>query len=182
MRCSYYLLLLRAIEARISVVLKADAGATGDYTATILKFDAAHFHYFGDDQPGLQCNDPWFARTIVTCHKETVFHVLPSCWCLLQVLGTRCFSVDVFCPLRVTGERLFGDICVCFQECVPVPTPSSFRDFFFRRKMAGPLSQAHISHIICQMNPKYTSRAVVGEGLQRLDGFHCCPPSLGSIK
>ena len=133
------------LEARISDVLKADAGATGDYTATILKFDAAHFHYFGDDQPGLQC-------------KRQMF------------LGRG-----------VTGELLFGDICVCFQECVPVPTPSSFRDFFFRRKMAGPLSQAHISHIICPMNPKYTSRAVVGEGLQRLDGFHCCPPSLGSI-
>ena len=43
------------IEARICVVLTADAGATGDYTATILKFDAAHFHYFGDDQPGVQC-------------------------------------------------------------------------------------------------------------------------------
>ena len=92
-------------------------------TFTILKFDAAHFHYLGDAQPGVQCNDPCFARMIVTRHNETVFHVLPSCWCRLQVLGARCFSVDVFCPLRVTGERLFGDVCVCFSECMPVPTP-----------------------------------------------------------
>ena len=66
---------------------------------------------------------------------------------------------------------------VCAQS-----TPIFFHDVLFHWKLAGPLSQIHVSNFIRPMDPKYSSQTVVGGGLQPFDGFLCCPPSLGSIK
>ena len=79
----------------------------------------------GDDQPRVQWNDPWFARMIVSRHNEKVFHVLTSCWCLLQVLGARCFSAPDISRRQMTSPSVSPCLSMMLTMCVKASTSST---------------------------------------------------------